>query len=128
MRDQVLDRRAVYNGDTGFGPFKGKRSEPGPLPTAHYAHLHSTNLVLDRFNNSVYNAFPARDIFFYRQKSHNFYRKCIDPTWRKFLHRNEITMTVKPDPLLPPAPVLMICFPSPGIFGGPSSEKKSGFG
>jgi len=54
MRDQVLDRGAVYNRNTGFGPFKGKRTEPGPFPATHYAHLHSIKFVLDGFKYSAY--------------------------------------------------------------------------
>ena len=49
----MLYRRAVDNRNTGFWPFEREWAEPGPLPPAHYAHLHSTNLVLNRFKYSA---------------------------------------------------------------------------
>ena len=83
MRDQVLDRGAVHNRNTGLGPFKGERAEPVPFPTTHYAHLHSTKLVLDHFNSSAYNEVQAVG-FFNRQNFVSIFIESHSPGSREF--------------------------------------------
>jgi len=39
--DEMLDRGAVDDGDTGFWPFERERAEAGAFPPAHNTHLHA---------------------------------------------------------------------------------------